>query len=164
MENLKPLEKDFVEFHVKMGRAYGMSDLLMTIFGLLYIEPGDMAMEDIAKKTGYSLATISHATKTLETAGVILRKSKPGTRKVFFYMDKNLLRMNIAKLRSIQQTQIKPAKLFIPAMIEKYKNKARDADSKEKLKLIESYLNQMLEFEKLLQDWIRDLEKLSVKY
>ncbi len=161
---MKPLEKDFVDFHVKMGQAYGMGDLLMTIFGLLYIEPAEMAMEDIARKTGYSLATISNAAKTLETAGIIMRRSKPGTRKVFFYMDKNLLRMNIAKLRIIQETQIKPAKLMIPAMIEKYKNKALDGDSKEKLKLIESYLKQMLEFEKLLQDWIRELEKLSVKY
>ena len=161
---MTPIEKDFIDFYGHMGKAFGMGDLMMKIFGLLYLEPKEMAMEDIAKKTGYSLATISNSMKTLEASGIVTRKSKPKTRKVFFYLDKNLLRMNINKFRAAQQLMINPAKIAIPPMIEKYKNKTKDKRSKEQLKLIENYLTQMLEFETVMKKWSKELEKLSQKY
>jgi DNA-binding transcriptional regulator GbsR (MarR family) len=161
---MNALETEFIDFYAQMGRAFGMGDLMMKIFGLLYIEPKDMAMEKIAEKTGYSLATISNAMKTLEASGVVQRKSKPKTRKVFFYLDKNILRMNIRKFAAANEMLVKPAKAQIPSMIEKYKNKVKSERSKEQLKIVKNYYNQMLEFEIIMKKWTKELEKLSQKY
>jgi DNA-binding transcriptional regulator GbsR (MarR family) len=161
---MNALEKEFIDFYAQMGHAFGMGDLLMKIFGLLYLEPKEMAMEDIAKKTGYSLATISNAMKTLEVSGIVQRKSKPKTRKIFFHIDKNLLRMNIRKLQVANDLMVKPAKTQIPPMIEKYKNKVKSERSKEQLKLIKSYYHQMIEFEQIMKKWTKDLNKSSQKY
>jgi len=160
---MNKLETEFVDLNAKMAHGFGMPDLLMRIFGILYLEPKEMALEVIARKTGYSLASISMAMKALEAAGIVLRTRKPGSKKTYFYADRNLLRMNIRKLSAAQQLMIEPTKSEVPAMIEKYK-KSKDAKIRQQLKFIESYYHQMIEFEGLLKKWSKELDKIASKY
>ena len=63
---MKELEKRFIEMYNKIGRVQGMDNLLTSIFALLILEPDDIAMDDLAHKTGYSLASISNKIKLME--------------------------------------------------------------------------------------------------
>jgi DNA-binding transcriptional regulator GbsR (MarR family) len=158
---MEELEKGFAEVFTNIFKGYGLTALPCKIVGILYIEPDEMAMEDIAKKTGYSIASISTTMKMLETAGMVQRRTRPGTRKAFFYMDKDLIKLNIRKLRASHDLMIRPVRQNLPPLIKKYKNKAKDDRSRRQLKLMENYLEQVMAFEKIINGWIKDLEKLA---
>ncbi len=160
-ERMDDLEKEFTGFLSNMIKSYGLGDLPAKVIGVLYLEPQEISMEDITTKTGYSLASISNTMKILENTGVVQRIKKPGTKKVFFYMEKNLAKLNIKKIAAIHDNMIKSAKEMLPPIIDKYQHKAGDKKSKQKLKLIKDYYTQILQFEELLQDMTKKLKKMS---
>jgi DNA-binding transcriptional regulator GbsR (MarR family) len=157
------IEKEFIEVYKRVGGTLGFPDLPAKIIGILYLGSSEVSMDELVTKTGYSLASISTTTRIMEKAGAIQRIKKPGTKKVFYYMDKDLARMNITKLDIMQQSFIDPMKEGLPPIIDKYKNKARDETTKKKLKLIENYYRQTLQLESLLTGWKKQLEELSRK-
>lgn len=154
------LEKDFLDLFQNIFRTYGLSDLCAKITALLYLEPDDISMEDLAKETGYSLASISNTMKILENSGMVRRVKKPKTKKIFFYMEKNLVKINIDKLRATNENVIKPVKEYVPPIVSKYKNKVKGKE-KIKLQIVEDYYNQIIEFESILNNWVKDLTKIS---
>lgn len=158
---MNDLEKDFLELFQTIFRAYGLSALCVKVTALLYLEPEDVSMEDLAKKTGYSLASISNTMKLLENLGMVKRVKKPKTKKVFFFMEKNLVKLNIDKLRSAYENTIKPVKEHVPQIVEKYKNKVKSERDKRKLQIIEDYYKQIIKFENILNNWIKDLTKIE---
>lgn len=160
---MKGLESEFTEYLSQMGKGLGMQDLMLKVFAVLYIEPDEIAMEDIARKTGYSLASISNTMKLLESMGAIKRIRKPKTKKVFFYMDKDLVRWNIMKIDFFHRGILKPAKEKLPEMIKRYDKKTKTDKEKKKLKVVKNYLDYILVFEDLMKRWKQDLEDLRDK-
>ena len=93
---MKELDKKVVELYQEMGKAQGIQDpLLMELFARIYIEPEPIAMEELAKETRYSLASVSNKVKILSLSMHIKKVKKPGSKKVYFYMEKDI--MNIWK-------------------------------------------------------------------
>ena len=76
--------------------------------------------------------------KNLETLGMAQRVKKPGTKKVYFYMEKDLAKTNIRKLKASHEYLIKPMKERLPEIIDKYKDKVKTDKDKKKLKIIEN--------------------------
>jgi DNA-binding transcriptional regulator GbsR (MarR family) len=157
-------DREVMEFMTRLGRAYGLDDLSAKVIGLLYTEPEEIPMEDIAKRTGYSLASISNTMRMLETIGMVRRMKKPGTKKVFFYMEKNLAKLNVMKLNAVINNFVKPTQDILPPLMEEYTGRVKDERSKKRLKLVENYYKQLLEFEKITKGWIDDLEKIANKF
>ena len=160
---MEELDNDVMGFLSTLMKSYGLNDLPAKVTGALYIETEDVSMDYVARKTGYSLASISNTMKMLETMGVVQRIKKPGTKKVFFYMEKDLIRLNVMKINAMQNNFIKPAKETLPRIIKKYKNKVKDNKSKQKLRIIENYYTQLLQFEGILGEFIKKLEEMSIK-
>jgi HTH-type transcriptional regulator, osmoprotectant uptake regulator len=158
MENL---EKDFMELIQHMWKYIGLEDLPIKVIAILYIEPEEISMDDVCKKTGYSLASISNTMKFLENMGIVNRIKKPKTKKVFFYMQKDIFSINIRKLKAIQEGPIQHYKDHMPQLISKYKSKIKTEQDKRKLKIIEDYYRQILQFETVTENWIKDLIKIS---
>ena len=157
---MKELEKEFSDFFSILLKSYSLEDLPAKVMSVLYLEPKEIAMEDIARETGYSLASICTTMKFLENLGMVKRIRKPGTRKAFFYMEKDLFRLNIQKLKASHEHIVQPAKSILPNIIKKYKQKAKDEESKKKLQIIQNYYKQVLEFEVIIDKWTKDLESM----
>ncbi len=159
---MQQIEQQFVEFYQDVGKAQGFNDnLLVSIMALLFLEPKEVAMEDLAKKTGYSLASISNKAKFLEAAGFVKRTSKPGTRKAFLHAEKNILKIFKQAMIKKQENVISLAKIKIPEIIKENKPKAKTSEQKQKIKMLESYLQQMLLFEKLIQHMIKGFNNID---
>jgi DNA-binding transcriptional regulator GbsR (MarR family) len=158
---MEGLEKEFTEHFATSCKGMGMDDLSLKVFSILFLEPEEIAMEEIAKRTGYSLASISNTMKNLEIVGFVQRTRKPGSKKVFFFMDKDIIKMNIQKMIYASENMIKPAKQKLPEMIKKYKDKAKTENSKKKITIIQNYYDQMLIFEKIIEKWTKDLENIA---
>ncbi len=157
------IEEEFTEFFKMLVKTYGMGDLQATVLSVLYLEPREVAMEEISKKTGYSPASISNTMKMLEGLGIVRRVKKPGTNKVFFYMEKDLMKLNQQKIKATYEHIINPGKTMLPQIIEKYRNKVEDKESREKLHIIENYYHQMVQFGELLGDMSEKLERMSAE-
>ena len=75
---MESLDQQFTDFYRVIGRSYNFDDLTTLIYARLFIDPDEVAMEDLAKETGYSLASVSNKLKILETCGVVTRRTRPG--------------------------------------------------------------------------------------
>jgi len=145
-----------------LWRAFGVNDVICKVISVLYFEPSEISMEDIAKETGYSLSSISNVTKVLENAGMVQRIRKPKTHKVFFYMEKDIVKLNMQKIK-FAHDQIKPIRESLPDIIERYKKKAHDDKSKKRLHILKNYHKQIIQFHGILHHMLKDLEAMSLK-
>lgn len=152
------IDEDFKNVFMSVGKMFGFNHLTGSLVALLYLNPKEIAMDSLAEETGYSLASVSNSLKTLESLGIVRRIKKPGTKKIFYYMEKDLLKLNIGKIVAARENLLKPLKMKLPEMIKKYKG-IKDIRTKEKLKSVESYYQQILTFEMLLEKWAKDLEE-----
>ena len=153
------IENDFMEFARKVGLDFGMDNLCSQIFGILYVEPEEVSMDDLAKRTGYSLASVSNKMKFLEGIGLTQKIKNPGSKKLYYYMEKNVFKMVKNKLQTGLQKEIQPAKQIIPSIIDKYKNAKLDEKQKKQFKIITDYYHQMLKFEELINEFNNILDK-----
>jgi len=160
---MKELEKEFIDLFKTLFKSMGMPDQMVRIVAQLYIEPDAIPLDVLAKKTGYSLASISNTIKMLENAGMVKKTRRPGSKKIFVSMEKNLARLNISKLRAANEFFIRPAKQKLPEIIKKYKPKVKDEESKKKLQVMESYYKQIMKFEVLIKKWTKELEDLAIE-
>lgn len=151
-------EKRFTEIIKNLSIAQGADSLTGQIFAILYLEPGKISMEEIAKRTGYSLASISNKIKLLETGGLIKKTKEPGSKKIYLYMEKDLLKILEEGIEKKQRLVINMVKSEIPGIIED----ARPADEKEKAKLesIKKYHKTILKFEKALEIIHKEIKKI----
>jgi DNA-binding transcriptional regulator GbsR (MarR family) len=158
---MEKIEDEMMNVFSRLTSVFNLGDSAPRILAILYLEPGEIAMEELAEKAGYSLSSVSNKMKLFEATGIVERVKKPGTNKAYFMMEKNLLKMNIRKLDKMISNNIVPAKEILPRIIEKYSKKVKTNEDKEKLKIVENYYKQLKDFEKLLEKWKKDLENLK---
>jgi len=155
------LDKKFVSFYQRVGKVQGMDNSLVSIFALLYLEPDELSLEDLAKKSGYSLASVSNKVRMLETSGFVSSSSKPGTRKVYVTMGKNILKLWKQHLILKQKGVLQLAKERIPEIIRESRPKVKTERERKKIKILEGYYKQMIKFEQLIQEFIIKIEKID---
>jgi DNA-binding transcriptional regulator GbsR (MarR family) len=155
-------KNEFIELIAENSKVNGLDELSSRIIGILFIEPKEIALDELAKRTGYSLSAVSTAMKFIERAGVVKRSKKPKSRKVYYYMEKDILVMFIQLLRRKYENIILPSKYKLPRIIEKYKLE-KSENSEEELRIVKAYYKQVLFSEQLIKDSINTLEQYEVK-
>lgn len=161
-ENAKTIDSEFMNFFLRIGRIFGGHGNQMDVAAILYIEPKEVAMEELAARTGYSLASISNTMKALEGLGMVRRVKKPKTKKVFFYMEKNIFAQNIKKFSAFRDYGLKLAINEVPKIITHYKN-SKNVEIKKKVEILTDYVAQMVKFEKVMDNFLNELKSLSAK-
>jgi DNA-binding transcriptional regulator GbsR (MarR family) len=156
-------DKKFIELMQALGKSSGLDEISSTVFALLYIEPEEIAMEDIAKQTGYSLASISNKLKLLEQAGFARRIKKPGTKKIYLYMEKDYFSVLKKQLEAVKEARIRIVKEKMPLIISEYKSAVKSEKDKKKLRIIENYYSQIMKLEIIITDFAKQLDKMRPK-
>jgi DNA-binding transcriptional regulator GbsR (MarR family) len=151
-------KNEFIELMTENSKVNGLDELSSRIIGILFIEPEEIALDELAKRTGYSLSAISTAMKFIERAGIVKRSKKPKSRKVYYYMEKDILATWIRLMRRKYENIILPSKQKLPKIIEKYKQE-KSENSEEELRIVENYYKQVLYSEQLIKDSIKTLEQ-----
>lgn len=140
------LDSEFLGFATNIGKAYGFDLLTSKIFAILYLEPEAVSMEELAEKTGYSLASVCNSMKSIGNTGFLKEIHTPKTKKLHFTVEKDFSRHIRAMIEMIRKTKITPAKEVLPGLIKKYKS----GGFKEKQKIIENYYKHMLKMDKIV--------------
>lgn len=152
-------KEEFIELLTQMGRNKGIDELSSRLVAILYIEPKEIALEDLAEKTGYSLSAVSTSMKFLENINLVKKTKKPKSRKIYFYMEKDMLKMFTDTLKKMYQLNITIGKQEIPQIIKNYKQKG----NKEELKIIENYYKQLMTTDQIMQKMILLFEQEAKK-
>lgn len=154
-------EKELFEIIENLQKSKGLDNLTSKIIARLFVEPEEISMDDIAKETGYSLASVSNKLKMLEQAGFVQRKTKPGTKKVYLYMEKNFLKALKGLFIKFQQMQMSMLRIKIPELINKYKSKLKTEKEKKQMEMLEEYYKDFLKIDKMMQEFAQKLNELQ---
>jgi len=155
---MDPIDEEFIAYYQKVGKACGFDDLAATIFARLFLEPGEIAMSDLAEETGYSLASISNKLKILEHTGLISRRTKPGTRRVYISVNKGIMKVFIWQLQQVRSEQTQPAMADIPRIISRFENEDLPEEQKEKLATLKRYYDDMTKIDLVIDEIIKKLQ------
>jgi HTH-type transcriptional regulator, osmoprotectant uptake regulator len=157
------LENEFISFLENVFKNYGLDSLSSKILGILYLEPTEIALEDIAKITKYSLASVSLKLKFLEKIGLVERIKKPKSKKVYYFFQKDIVKLSENKIKKAYNAEIEPVKKLLPELINKYSKLKLSNVEKEKLNIIKSYHEQVLMTEIVYLKLIELLKKEKLK-
>jgi DNA-binding transcriptional regulator GbsR (MarR family) len=160
---MKDIEQEFIEHLAASVRGLGLDIPSSRLFGIIYVEPGEISIEELAKKSGYSLASVSIKARILERIGLIERRKHPGTKKVYCYREKNMITFIKRKANEIFKHEIIPAKNALPELIRKAEKRGRSEKEQRQVKMLKNYLRQMESVEKVFRKLNSDMELLEKK-
>lgn len=160
---MSDIEEKIIDIGHEIFKGYGVDDITAQILSILNFESNEISMEELAQRTGYSLASISLKVKNIEQFWSIKRISKPGSRKTYLYMEKNLIDAFATQIRNGFETELNIAKTKITPLIEAYKENATTQEQKIKLQTYENYLSQINKFEELIRYIYHQIDLLKEK-
>ncbi|OIO61745.1 hypothetical protein AUJ83_04310 [Candidatus Woesearchaeota archaeon CG1_02_33_12] len=143
-------------------KVNGLDEISSEIIALIYTEPKEISLEELSKKTGYSLSAVCTATKLIERIGLISRIRNPGSKKAYFYMEKDMNVFSLDLMKRKYEKIIIPTKQKLPSIIEKYK-KEKSERSRQELGIIENYYKEVLASEEIIKRIIEMVEKIRSK-
>ena len=154
---------EFIELMAQNFKQNGFDDCTSKVVGALYIEPREISLETLAEKTGYSLSAVSTAMKFILRVGMIKRIKKPHSRKVYFFMEKDMVACTLNHMKKNYELSLHMSKDALPKIIDKYRlNKKNDSD--EEFMIIKQYYDQVVAFEDIMKNFIDALENLQHKF
>ena len=150
----------FIELITENSKVNGLDELSSKIIGILFIEPEEIALDELANRTGYSLSAVSTALKFIERAGIVKRSKKPKSRKVYFYMEKDMLAMSLQIVRTKYEKIFFSAKQKLPKIIDEYnKQQEQSKNTEDELRIVEDYYKALTFFEQILKEFIDKFEQ-----
>lgn len=157
MENL---EKEATEFIKGVAKTRGLDDLSATILALLFMEPEEITLEEIVNKTGYSLASVSTKVKIFSDMGLVSRKTKPGTKKIYLYMEKDFLGL-IKDYSDKIRSGMDVAESEVGRMLKDYKCKEKGEREKKQVKILMQVQDYLTKVKPLFELFFKKVEELK---
>lgn len=90
-KEIHEIEKKIFNTFSELARSMGFSPIHGNIIGSLIVGGGSLSLQDMAKKTGYSISMVSLSMDLLEIIGIVKKVKKPGDRKLYIELDGDLL-------------------------------------------------------------------------
>jgi DNA-binding transcriptional regulator GbsR (MarR family) len=160
---MNEIETDFASFLRKLMREFGFKWVSPSVVAVVFLSKDDISIDNISKKTGLSLASVSSKAKNLETVGLFERIKKKGTKKVYYYMPKSVVSITRRFLEIKYSKGLIPAKIEIPKMIHKYETKKLSKEESDQLEILKNYNKQLGWVEKKLLFLMNLLNTLKVR-
>ncbi len=142
-------KEELIELVAGIQRSKGLDELSSRLTGILFIETKELTLKELAKRSGYSTSAVCTSMKFLERMGAVRRIRKPKSKRVYFYMEKDLLKMFMQILEKIK-ANVSLIKSRMPGIIERYKME-RSEESREELKIAKNYYRQVLMLERIMK-------------
>ena len=152
-------KEEFIKLIEGAGLIKGRDALSSSLQAILYAEPEELSLEELAERSGYSLSAVSTAMKYLTPSGKIQRIKKPGSRKAYFYMEKDMLTISAKMMENLNRFTASMRKK-LPEIRERYRKEKPEA--KGEIEIIENYQKQMQIIEEIFEDIVNKLKEAEV--
>jgi len=83
-QSLIAIKKDFTEGLSQISRFWGFPKGMGAIFGVLYLSPTPLSLDEIVQETGLTKGAVSTEIRALARMGLVHRSSKLGDRKDYY--------------------------------------------------------------------------------
>ncbi|MBN2567014.1 hypothetical protein JXB02_02935 [Candidatus Woesearchaeota archaeon] len=153
-------EKEFQDFIIQVFRSFGMDMLGAKLVGVLFLEPGEISIHELAERTGYSLASVSSKLKLFESIGQVQRTKRPGSKKVYYHIESDLPTLLRSKMDAFTAHFIEPAKRTIPPIIESARKAKLTDIERKKLQIITDYYTQLMRFDAIMKEMQAKIERM----
>jgi DNA-binding transcriptional regulator GbsR (MarR family) len=157
---MKTTKKEFENLVYQGIKSQGFDELSSRLIAILYSEPDPLTLEELSAITGYSFSAVSATMKLLSGIKVVEKTKKAGSKKLYFSVQRNMLTLTIAAIRSKSEFMVAPALNDLPGIIEKCRNSKAEG-SERTLRIIEQYYQQMVALDMIFKNLIEFTEKLQ---
>ncbi|MEM5812762.1 MAG: hypothetical protein QXL09_02735 [Candidatus Aenigmatarchaeota archaeon] len=151
MSSQQEIEKKIYSIFARATSSLGYSEVHGRILASLLAEKRPLSLQEISKKTNYSLGSISLSIDFLELLGVVRKFKKSGDRKIYVKLEGDLL----SALKKIVILKIEREVKEVMKEFENYKNIVKEERTKRILKALENELNK-------LQRYVEKLSKVKL--
>jgi DNA-binding transcriptional regulator GbsR (MarR family) len=120
-------------------KSLGYSEVHGRIISSLFLAEKELSLQELSKKTGYSIPSISISLDLLELLGIIKKKKKAGDRKLYVRLNGDLLEgLRRALLMKVQKELALTLSEF-----ESYKGSSGIRKLEKELRRLEKYINSL---------------------
>lgn len=131
---IKKLDLELEKLLLKTGNEYNHPKILQKMMFILLISDKEISMEELAKRTKYSLATLSNTIKQAEKMDMVERIPHPRTKRVYVKSKHNFY--NLIKNTLKKQYDTFTSKVSKLDEIENKYNDLNSSEVKKRIKLI----------------------------
>ena len=82
--DLQTIQQNFVESLSQISRFWGFPKGMGAIFGVLYLSPAPLSLDELVEQTGLTKGAISTEVRSLARIGLVHRSTKLGDRKDYY--------------------------------------------------------------------------------
>lgn len=151
-EPLSEIEIEAIELFINFLKLIGLPKSVGEIYGLLFVSPKPLSMEDLMERLQISLGAASQGLKLLRSFGAVKVVYAPGERRDHFVADLELSRFATSFIKG----ELKPRMERALQRIERMESLAEDMDAKERKAAFERIerLKHWLERGQKMMPWI----------
>ncbi len=121
-------------------KSMGYSEVHGRVISILFVADKELSLHDLAKRTGYSIPSISISLDLLELIGIIKKKKRVGDRKLYVKLNGDLLE----GLRRALLLKVQKELIITLNELENCKGKSKGVKKLEKeIKRLENYINSL---------------------
>lgn len=92
-ETLPEVKEEFVQGLSQISQFWGLPKSMGAIFGVLYLSPVELSLDEIVEQTGFTKGAISTSVRTLARMGLIHRQTKLGDRKDYYVAESDFYKV-----------------------------------------------------------------------
>jgi len=121
-------------------KSMGYSEVHGRIISSLFVADKELSLQELSKRTGYSIPSISISLDMLEMLGIIKKKKKVGDRKLYVKLEGDLLE----GLRRALLLKVQKELTLTMNELDDYRNKKKGIKKLEKeIRRLEKYINSL---------------------
>ncbi len=92
-DQLPEIKENFVQGLSRISQFWGLPKSMGAIFGVLYLSPIELSLDEIVEQTGFTKGAISTSVRTLARMGLIHRQTKLGDRKDYYVAESDFYKV-----------------------------------------------------------------------
>jgi len=148
-EKLKNAAGIFIDIVGNTGASLGLSRFVVQIYALLYMSPGRLSLEDIAKRLRASKGNVSINMKTLMNWGAVKKIWQRGSRKDFYEANRDVGRIIANKLKTGLRQKIDDVMEGVDEMEKMLNSSEAGLTAEEEKKTYQAYRERIKEIRKI---------------
>jgi DNA-binding transcriptional regulator GbsR (MarR family) len=121
---LTDFKKDFAKNLSQISRFWGLPQGMGAIFGVLYLSPVALSLDEITKETGLTKGAVSTQIRTLARMGLVHRSSKLADRKDYYEAENDFYKSIRSILKERQNSEFDRAIRSVKESLEKLESGA----------------------------------------
>jgi len=137
MTELTQLKQDFVQGMSQISKFWGFPKGMGAVFGVLYLSPDPLPLDDIVVRTGLTKGAISTNVRALARMGLVYPTTKLGDRKDYYEAETDFYKSIRSILKERQNTEFDRAVATVREVLEVLESDSGSRNDPERKFLIE---------------------------